>query len=168
MAIITWPRLIAQNTKMQVASPAIEINRLFNLFGIGIQTLQFFGYGIFALSGVSIFIALYNQLKERNYEFALLRIYGYTPLQLSSLVLLEGLFLSLIGFLLGTIVGYIGLQLITNIAQEDYKMSFNPYDIQWQEQLMVLLVTLLVAILAALIPALKAYRLNISQTITQR
>lgn len=29
MGFVTWPRLVAQNTKMQAASPAVEINRLF-------------------------------------------------------------------------------------------------------------------------------------------
>ena len=40
MGIVLWPRMIAQNTKMQAASPAIEINRLFTLFGIGLEALQ--------------------------------------------------------------------------------------------------------------------------------
>ena len=31
MGIVTWPRIIAQNTKMQVASPAIEVNRFIQI-----------------------------------------------------------------------------------------------------------------------------------------
>lgn len=66
VGVAVWPRLIAMNTKMQAASPAIEINRLFSLFGIGLQALQYMAYGIMLISGISIFIALYNTLKERN------------------------------------------------------------------------------------------------------
>ena len=69
MGIVTWPRIIAQNTKMQVASPAIEVNRLFSLFGIGVSALQYLAYGIMLISGISIFIALYNTLKERENEY---------------------------------------------------------------------------------------------------
>src|SRR5690606_20248258 len=76
MAFVSWPRLIPQNTNMQVASPAIEINRLFTLFGFGLDALQYLAYGIMLISGISIFIALYNTLKERKYEFALMRING--------------------------------------------------------------------------------------------
>ena len=46
MGFVTWPRLVAQNTKMQAASPAVEINRLFSLFGIGLEALQYLAYGI--------------------------------------------------------------------------------------------------------------------------
>ena len=46
MGFVLWPRLIAQNTNMQAASPAIEINRLFSLFGIGLDALQYLAYGV--------------------------------------------------------------------------------------------------------------------------
>jgi putative ABC transport system permease protein len=76
MGIVTWPRIIAQNTKMQAASPAIEVNRIFSLFGVGLKALEYLAYAIMLISGISIFIALYNRLKERKYEFALMRING--------------------------------------------------------------------------------------------
>ncbi len=66
MGIVTWPRLIPQNTKMQAALPGIEINRLFTLFGIGLDALQYLAYGIMLISGISIFIALYNTLKRKE------------------------------------------------------------------------------------------------------
>ena len=70
MAKLTWQRIIPQNTKMQAASPAIEINRLFTLFGVGIDALRYLAYGIMLISGISIFIALFNTLKERkSYNF---------------------------------------------------------------------------------------------------
>src|SRR5690606_31148248 len=72
MAKMTWPRIIPQNTDMQAASPALEVNRLFALFGVGITALKYLAFGIMFISGISIFVALYNTLKERKYEFALL------------------------------------------------------------------------------------------------
>src|SRR5690606_11602910 len=41
IAKVTWQRIIPQNTEMQAASPAIEINRLFALFGVGISALKY-------------------------------------------------------------------------------------------------------------------------------
>ena len=165
MGIVMWPRLIAQNTKMQAASPAIEINRLFSLFGIGLQALQYLAYGIMFISGISIFIALYNTLKERRYEFALLRVNGASRLQLLWLVLIESLILCLTGFIFGTVVGRIGLVLISGSSESEFKMSFNPFEFVWQKEGYLFGLTIFVGVLAAVIPAVKAYSLNISKTL---
>lgn len=165
MGFVTWPRLVAQNTKMQAASPAVEINRLFSLFGIGLEALQYLAYGIMLISGISIFIALYNTLKERKYEFALLRVSGASRLQLLGLVLFESILLCVTGFILGTVVGRIALFLISSTTDEQYKMTFNPFAFVWEKEGILFIVTIFVGILAALIPAIKAYRLNISKTL---
>src|SRR5690606_27448544 len=122
--IVTWPRIIAQNTKMQVASPALEVNRLFSLFGIGIQALQYLAYGIMLISGISIFIALYNTLKERKNEFALLRVNGAKRMQLMQLVLIESLLLCIVGFIFGTVLGRVSILWISASSEQDFKMSF--------------------------------------------
>lgn len=165
MGFVLWPRLIAQNTNMQAASPAIEINRLFSLFGIGLDALQYLAYGIMLISGISIFIALYNTLKERKYEFALMRVSGASRSQLLILVLFESILLCLVGFIFGTIVGRLGLYFISTSTQQDYKMAFNPLEFAVKEEGILFLTTIFVGIIAALIPAVKAYRLNISKTL---
>ncbi|WP_338409806.1 FtsX-like permease family protein [uncultured Flavobacterium sp.] len=165
MAVVTWPRIIAQNTKMQVASPAIEVNRLFKLFGIGIDALLYLAYGIMFISGISIFIALFNTLKERKFEFALLRVSGAGRFKLLSLVVIESLLLCVVGFVFGTILGRFALMLLSASTADDFKMSFNPYEFIWDKEGVLFLLTILVGLLAALIPALKAYNLNISKTL---
>ena len=165
MGIVTWPRIIAQNTKMQAASPAIEINRLFTLFGIGLKTLEYLAYGIMLISGISIFISLFNRLKERQYEFALLRLHGASRFQILSLVIVESLFLCSVGYFFGTIIGRIGLRWISNATAEDFRMEFNPTEIIWDKEGYLFLITLFVGVLAAIIPAVKAYRMNISKTL---
>src|SRR5690606_941035 len=109
MAKMTWPRIIPQNTDMQAASPALEVNRLFALFGVGITALKYLAFGIIFISGISFFVALYYIVNERQYAFALLRITGASTLQLLWLVLLESIFLCVAGFILGIIFGRIGL-----------------------------------------------------------
>lgn len=165
MGIVLWPRLIAQNTKMQAASPAIEINRLFTLFGIGLEALTYLAYGIMVVSGVSIFVALFNTLKERKYEFALLRVSGASRLQLLQLVVVESLVLCGIGFFFGTILGRIALTFISQSSEEEFKMAFNPLEFVWEKEGVLFLITIFVGVLAAVIPAVKAYRLNISKVL---
>lgn len=165
MGIVLWPRLIAQNTKMQAASPAIEINRLFTLFGIGLEALTYLAYGIMLISGISIFIALFNTLKERKYEFALLRVNGASRLQLLQLVAIESLVLCVIGFFFGTILGRIALVFISQSSDEEFKIAFNPFEFVWEKEGILFLITIFVGVLAAVIPAIKAYRLNISKVL---
>jgi putative ABC transport system permease protein len=165
MAKLTWQRVIPQNTKMQAVSPAFEINRLFGLFGIGVTALQYLAYGIMLISGISIFIALFNTLKERKSEFALLRVNGAGRFQLLKVVMIESLLLCVVGFIFGTILGRIALSLLSNSSEEDFKMSFNPYEFLWQKEGTLFLVTIFVGFIAALIPAIKAYNLNISKTL---
>jgi putative ABC transport system permease protein len=165
MAKLTWQRLIPQNTKMQAASPALEVNRLISLFGVGINGLRYLAYGIMLISGISIFIALFNTLKERKDEFALLRVNGAKRLQLLKLIMIESLLLCTVGFIFGTILGRVALIFISNSSEEDFKLSFNPYEFIWEKEGILFLLTISVGIIAALIPAIKAYNLNISKTL---
>lgn len=165
MAIIQWPRLVNENTNMQIASPAIEINRLFTLFGIGIETLTYLAWGIMFISFLSIFISLYSILKERTYELALMRISGASRLQLLQLVLWESMFLCLSGLVFGIVLSRIALFMISQAAEEQFKLSFNPLVIIWVKELPLIVATLILGILSAIIPAIKAYRINISKVL---
>lgn len=165
MAKLTWQRVIPQNTKMQAVSPAFEVNRLFGLFGIGVTALQYLAYGIMLISGISIFIALFNTLKERKAEFALMRVNGARRFQLLKVVMIESLLLCVVGFVFGTILGRVALSFLSNSSEEDFKMSFNPYEFLWEKEGTLFLVTIFVGFIAALIPAIKAYNLNISKTL---
>lgn len=165
MGLFSWGRLVAQNTKMMAAMPAIEINRLFTMFGIGLDALQYLAFGIMLISGISIFIALYNTLKERKYEFALMRVVGASSTQLFGMVLFESLLLCVVGFFLGTVLGRFSLWWISNNATSEFKMSFDPLAILWDKEGYLFGVTIFVGIFAALLPAIKAYRLNISKTL---
>lgn len=165
MALLTWPRIIAQNTAMQVASPAVEVNRLFTLFGVGIQALQYLAYGIMLISGISIFIALFSTLKERKFEFALMRISGATRGQLLLLVLVESLFLCLLGFIMGILAGRFALHMVSMATASEYKLAFDPFVVVWDKELPLLFLTLITGLIAASVPAFKAYQINISKTL---
>src|SRR5690606_26159134 len=67
-AIGVIPRLVNQSTHMQAASPAIESSRIFALLGVGLDSLEVLAYVIMAIAALSIFISLYNALKQRKYD----------------------------------------------------------------------------------------------------
>lgn len=162
---IQLPRVINTNTNMMAAVPAIEVNRLFSLLGIGIETMKKMAWGIMILSALSVFITLFNALKDRKYELALMRTMGGSRARLMFLVLLESMLLCVSGFICGIIVSRIVLYYISKAVQSDYHFSFNNFALQFPEEAWLFFITLLVGITAAAIPAIKAYRLNISKTL---
>ena len=165
MGVFMWPNIIAQNTKMQAALPTYQMNRLFDMFGVGLNALKYLAFGIMLISGISIFIALFNTLKERKAEFALLRVNGAKKHQLLLVVLLESILLCIVGYFFGTILGRVGIVLLSKASESDFKLGFNPMEIIWEKEGLLFGLTLLVGLIAALIPAIKAYTINISKTL---
>ena len=165
MGVFMWPNLIAQNTKMQAALPTYQMNRLFDMFGVGLNALKYLAFGIMLISGISIFIALFNTLKERKAEFALMRVNGAKRHQLLLVVLYESMLLCIVGYLFGTILGRVGIVLLSKASESDFKLGFNPMEIIWEKEGLLFGLTLLVGLIAAGIPAIKAYTLNISKTL---
>lgn len=164
MGLMTIPRMINQNTQMQAALPAIEINRLFELMGIGIDAFRALAVAIMLISGISVFVTLYNSLKERKYEMALMLSMGGKRLKLFFMLMLEGLFLSISGFILGIVLSRVGLWVASKMLDENFNFGLEQSLLQ-KEEIYLLIAALLVGIFAALIPSLGIYKINISKTL---
>lgn len=165
MAQIQLPRLINSNTNMMAAVPAIEINRLFSLLGVGIDTLEKMAWGIMLLAALSVFITLFNALKEKKYELALMRTMGGGRFKMMLLVLIESLSLCIAGFFCGIILSRVALYFLSKSAESNYHFSIAEFGLQWPQEGYLLLTIISVGIVSALIPSIKAYYLNISKTL---
>ncbi|SOD88504.1 ABC transporter permease [Spirosoma fluviale] len=159
-------RGINSNSKLQAALPNIEINRLFSLLGVGVETLRGLAIVIMLISGISVFVSLYNSLKERRYEMALMLSMGATRAQLFGMLLLEGLVLALIGFILGILLSRVGLWLFSSSVSSEYHYNLAAFGIL-PEEWALLGVAILIGLLAAALPALGVYRMNISRTLAE-
>ena len=166
MGMIALPRFINENTKMQAASVAFEINRLFSLLGVGLDTLRALALIIILIAGVSVFVSLYNSLKERKYEMALMLSMGATRTRLFVMLLLEGLLLALLGYVLGIVLSRLGLWLFSRAAESDFHYSFADFGLL-TEEIWLLGGAILIGILAAALPSLGVYRLNLSRTLAE-
>ncbi len=165
IALFNMPRIINDQTNMQAVLPALEINRLFYMLGIGATTLKMIAGGIMVMAGFSVFFVLFNRLRERKFELALMRTVGYRPWQLFGLLVLEGLLLALVGYLLGWLLSRAGLYVINQQAEGDFNFHFSGASIKGEARL--LLLTLLVGITAALLPAWQAMRMDVSATLSE-
>lgn len=161
---LNMQRSINENTDMQAATPAIEINRLYALMDSGEQALRILAIVIIFVSALSIFISLLSSLRERQYELALMRVMGSSRSKLFTLILIEGLLLALIGWAVGLLLSHGGMQLFAGKLAENYGYDFSGWVFLPQE-VFILLGSLAIGIIAAIIPAMKAGQTDISDTL---
>ena len=165
MAALSMPRTINEQTNMQAVLPALEINRLFYMLGVGATTLKLIAGGIILMAGFSVFFVLYGRLKERKYELALMRSVGFRPIHLFSLLVFEGVILATLGYILGWLLSRIGIYFINGQAESDYNMRFGLGWVPGEEILFLL--TIVVGAIAAFIPAWRAMRMDVSKILSE-
>ncbi len=164
MAPMILPQLV-KNTNMQLALPAIEINRLNENFGIGMSVVKAVAILIMIISFLSVFISLYNALRERQYELAILRTLGGRRIQLFILILLEGFFMVALGLIIGLVLSRVGITLLSDMAKDSFHDEFNAMFFLPQEYYLVG-ITLGLGVVASLLPALRAFFMDISKTLS--
>jgi putative ABC transport system permease protein len=164
MAQMILPGMIKE-TNMQLAFTAIEVNRLSQNFGIGMDTIKAVAFVIMALSFISIFISLYNSLKKRKYELALMRSMGASAKQVFTLIIMESWALVISGIVLSWILSRIGLSILSQQLDNSFHYSMNVSDFSIQE-LYLFSIAIIFGTIAALLPAFNAYKMDISKTLS--
>ena len=162
MNIIQFPRQINETTNLQAAVPSYEISRLFKLFGFGIETLSYLAYLIIIVSGFSLFINLFNSMRERKYEMALIRTLGASRLQLSTMIIFESIILTISGFILGLLFSRFGVMFVSSLMEESINYNLSSFKIL-NEEYWLLLLSVIIGLMASLIPAVQVYKMNISK-----
>jgi putative ABC transport system permease protein len=164
MGAIQFPRYVNSQSKLQAASPAFETARLFSILGVGVDVLEGFASILIFISALSIFIALYNSLKERKYDLAIMRSMGATRQKLFISILFEGSTLTVLGTLLGLLLGHATVLLMSSYVLEANKAGISGF-VLYREEWIILVASLLLGLLCAIIPAIQAYRTDISKVL---
>jgi putative ABC transport system permease protein len=165
MSVAMFPRMVNETTNMQAASPAQESTRLFSLIGVGVDTLQWFAVLIMLIAAISVFVNLYNSLKERSYDLAIMRTLGASRTKLFVIVIAEGIMLTLAGTVIGIALGHMVLEFIGS-NQESGQAQLSGFVLLYDE-LYLFVAGLAIGIFAAIIPAVQAYRSNISKILSK-
>jgi putative ABC transport system permease protein len=164
---LNFLRNINANTGLMAASPAIELNRLYAMLSDGTEAMQYIALLIAIVAAISIFISLYNSLRERLYEMAMLRVAGAGPGDLFKMVVLEGIWIAMIGLLTGLLLGHLGMELAGDMLQKSYRYPFT--GMMWvREEWYVVIGALVIGLLAALFPAVRGSRINLHKTLAER
>jgi putative ABC transport system permease protein len=164
MGAIQLPRIVNSQTSLQAASPAFETARLFSILGVGIGIITGFAYLLVVISGLSIFIALYNALKERKYDMSIMRTMGATKSRLFITILLEGMTLTFIGCIVGMLVGHSVMMIMASTVADVAKAGITGM-IFYSEEWVILITSLLLGIVCSVIPAIQVYRTDISKVL---
>ncbi len=160
MAALSFPRFINSSTEMQAAAPALEITRLLTMLGLGTEVLRAFAAVLLLTAGLSVFIALWNAVRERRGDLALLRMLGAPPAKVARLLLCEALWLALLACALGLLLGQAFAALLAHALAVDNTLLVG--GLVWPASLWgVPVLALLVAFMSALLPAWSAYRVSV-------
>lgn len=164
MGAIQLPRWINGQSNLQAASPAFETARLFSILGVGLDIVRAFAYLLIFISALSIFIALYNSLKERKYDLAVMRSMGASRSRIFLSVLLEGALLTFLGTCFGLVLAHGALFVFATFVEEASMSGVTGFQL-YREEGIILVSSLLLGVLCAMLPAVQAYRTDISKVL---
>jgi len=166
LAVLQLPRFVNVQTEMQAASPAFESARLFKLLGVGFDVVRAFAAILIASAAISVFVALYNALRERRYDLAILRTLGASRRKLMGLIVVEGVMLSMLGALIGIALGHVMTELLGMLLSARQQVEITGW--YWvQHEWWLLAMGAAVGLVAAIIPAIFAYRSDLARTLAE-
>lgn len=163
-SVFSFPRLINKNTSMQAASPNLEISKLFKLTGGAHKIINYLSILIVSLSFAGILFTLLNNINERKYDLAILRTLGFTRERIFSIILIEGMTISILGSFIGLILGGIVYKCIEFFSLLGRNIVTGQLDFIY-EILTIWFVILIISFLTCLIPCIKVYKQNIRNTL---
>ena len=162
LAAVTFPRHVNVATNMQAAAPAYELSRLLRMLGAGADVLRALGVALVGVAALSVFMALWQAVRERRADLAMLRMLGAGPGKLAGLLLAEALWLAALACVLGLALAQglmAGLPLLMPTESAGLVAATAwPVDL-WA----VPALAFAVAVAAAALPAWGAYRVDVAQ-----
>ena len=166
LAAMSLPREINAVGALQAAAPALEIARLLQLIGLGMDGLRAFAWVLIVTACLSVFAALYGSLSSRRGDLAMLRCLGATRGELFLALLSEGLLLSVAGITLGYALAHGAMGLLGAWLEASRGVALSPS--LWVDgETALLAVLLLVSAISAAIPAYQAYRTDVARTLAE-
>lgn len=167
MAALSFPRYVNTSTEMQAAAPALEVTRLLSMLGVGTEVLHAFAAVLLFTAAGGVFIALWNAVRERRSELALLRMLGAPAARLGALLLCEAVWLALLSSLLGLALGQGALALLAQVLAVNNTLLLA--GAAWSSALWAVpALALAVSLGAALLPTWAAYRVSVLELLQSR
>ena len=158
-ANVLWTEFYASDDA-QAAFPGQELGRLFNTFQQLEQILTSVGYVAAVMAGLTIFLAIYSATVAREQMIAVMRGVGAGREVILGMVLLEGMFVALLGALLARALGYSTAWLVANNLSVQNGIPI-PVRFVPEVETILWLLPIGLGLVAGAIPALRTYQLNV-------
>lgn len=164
MSGFNLPRIINRQSNLLAANPSFEAARLFKLMNYGTDILKLFSGFMIAASLLMMGISLYSSLKQRNFDYAVIRVLGGSRFFISLNILLETMLLTTAGLIIGIVLtfGFVKILPVAYSQLSGLQLYDNLFVI---EQAVLLFSILSIAILVAIIPAIQAYKIQITKNL---
>lgn len=167
LAAATFPRFVNTKTNMQAAAPALEVTRLLRMLGAGTEVLRWFGAVLLLTAALSVFIALWNAVRERRVDHAMLRMLGASPGKVAALLVCEALWLALIASVLGLAAGHALMAAAGHLLEAQQSLPVRGW--RWAAgEGWIPVAAWATAGVAALIPAISASRADVGLLLSGR
>jgi len=147
--------------------PGVALTRLWSLIGVAERALSAISAMVVLTALIGLIATLLATLQERRREMAILRANGARPMHVAGLLVAESTILTVAGVILGTILVYFGLTILTPILDSRFGLSLeieppSPYELG------ILGAIIVAGILAGCIPAWRAYKASLADGMTIR
>ncbi|MGR3551816.1 ABC transporter permease [Pseudooceanicola sp.] len=147
--------------------PGVALQELWGIVGIAETALIGVSVMVVATALLGMAAMILSGLNERRREMAILRAVGARPLTIMGLLMLEAVLMALIAVLLGIALLYTGLWALRPYVDTAFGLYLPIEPLSSREGIVVIGV-ILAAALTSLFPALRAYRLSLSDGMTVR
>jgi len=153
------------NEAISAVIPGIALSELWSMVGIVDQGFELLSWIIIVISLIAMVSLIISSIDNRKREMTIYRANGATPMYLSTLVVLEAVFIGLTA-IIGAIVF---VTLVTYLATEQLNLILGitpEFDwVSWNEA-KVFAIILLAGILSSLVPAIIVFKKNLHHTLS--
>jgi putative ABC transport system permease protein len=147
--------------------PGVALQELWSIVGIAETALIAVSGMVVATALLGMAAMIFSGLNERRREMAILRAVGARPFTIMGLLMMEAVMMALIAAVLGVAFLYTGLWLLRPYVDSAFGLYLPVEPLSAREGL-VLGAVVLAAAVTSLFPALRAYRLSLSDGMTAR
>ena len=151
--------------RAQAVNPIQVMRDLMNLLVGPVKDALLFLTGlVIVVSGISIFVSIYNSMSDRKKEIAIMRALGAQRRTVFAIILIESIILCFGGGLIGALAGHAMIFTAAPYVEAATGLIMNPWAFHPAEYVLLPGMVVL-ASLVGFIPGLTAYRTDVARTL---
>ena len=156
---------LKEGNKAQGVNPIVPMKKLMTDILSPVQMLLLVLTGLIVLvSGIGIFVSIYNSMSARRREIAIMRALGAQRGTVLSIILSESIILCIGGGLLGLILGHLLVFASSSTVEVKTGLIVNPYAIS-QYEFILFPILLALGVLIGFLPGMTAYRTDVAESL---